>query len=68
MPPERRSDRNRNAPKVYEGSPVTNRRRTKKQPAKQPAKRKRQQSVNKADKPLIDADRAVEDAELTSFQ
>jgi hypothetical protein len=23
MPPERRSDRNRNAPKVYEGSPLT---------------------------------------------
>jgi hypothetical protein len=67
MSPERRSDRNRHVPKVYEGSPVVNRGRAKKKPAKQPAKqsakRKRQQSINKADKPLTDADRAIEDAE-----
>jgi hypothetical protein len=43
--------------------------RSGKQLVKQPAKRKRQQSVNQADKPITDADKAVEAAQqLVTFK
>jgi len=44
-------------------------RQSRKQPVKQPEKRKRQQSVDQADKPITDADKAVEAAQqLVAFK
>ena len=56
-----------------EGPELPKKRATKKrsgkQPVKQPAKRKRQQSVNQADKPTTDADKTVEAAQqLVAFK
>src|SRR5207244_2478118 len=57
----------------YEGPEPPKKRVTKKrsgkQPVKQPAKRKRQQSINQADKPITGADKVVEDAQqLVAFK
>jgi 3-hydroxyacyl-CoA dehydrogenase len=64
MPPERRSERNWTALKVYEGGTLERRRTAKRKEAeKQPARRKRQQSISKAERLLTDADHVVEAVE-----
>ena len=73
MPPELRREQERTRRTKNEGPELPKKRATKKrsgkQPVKQPAKRKRQQSVNQADKPTTDADKAVEAAQqLVAFK
>jgi hypothetical protein len=73
MPPELHREQERTCRTKYEGPEPPKKRATKKrsgkQPVKQPAKRKRQQGVNQADKPITDADRAVEAAQqLVAFK
>src|SRR5437764_10989455 len=73
MPPELRREQERTCRTKYEGPEPAKKCATKKcsrkQPVKQPAKRKRQQSVNQADKPITDADKAVEAAQqLVAFK
>jgi hypothetical protein len=73
MPPELRREQEWTRRTKYEGLESSKERATKrrsgKQPVKQPAKRKRQQSVNQADKPITDADKAVEAAQqLVAFK
>jgi hypothetical protein len=62
MPPELRREEERTRRTKYEGPEPSKKRITKKRSGKQPAKRKRQQGVNQADKPITDADKAVEAA------
>src|SRR5277367_2735485 len=73
MLPELRQEQERTCRTKYEGPEPPKKRATKKrsgkQPVKQPAKRKRQQSVNQADKPITDADKAVQAAQqLVAFK
>src|SRR5439155_10680069 len=69
MPPELRREEERTRRTKYEGPEPSKKRITKKRSRKQPAKRKRQQSVNQADKPTTDADKAVEAAQqLVAFK
>jgi hypothetical protein len=69
MPPELRREEERTRRTKYEGPEPSKKRITKKRSGKQPAKRKRQQGVNQADKPIADADKAVEAAQqLVAFK
>ena len=69
MPPELRREEERTRRTKYEDPEPSKKRITKKRSRKQPAKRKRQQSVNQADKPITDADKAVEAAQqLVAFK
>jgi hypothetical protein len=73
MPPELRREQERTRRTKYEGPEPPKKRAVKKRSGKQalkrPAKRKRQQIVNQADKPLTDADKAVEAAQqLVAFK
>jgi hypothetical protein len=73
MPPKLRRKQERTRRTKYKGPEPSNKRAAKKRSGKQalkrPAKRKRQQIVNQADKPLIDADKAVETTQqLVAFK
>ena len=73
MPPELCREQERTRRTKYEGPEPPKKGATKKrsgeQPVKQLAERKQQQSVNQSDKPITDADKAVEAAQqLIAFK
>src|SRR6266516_2983511 len=69
MPPELCREEERTRRTKYEGPEPFKKRITKKRSRKQPAKRKRQQRVNQANKLITDADKIIEAAQqLVAFE